>query len=63
MMLMPKSFSSKTSIMYGQTDFKPHEAQYKKLLAGVLVRLRQRAFGYLEKLEKGNCSTEELRNV
>ena len=42
---------------------KPHEAQYKKLLAGVLVRLRQRAFGYLEKLEKGNCSTEELAEM
>jgi hypothetical protein len=32
-------------------------------LAGVLVRLRQRAFGYLEKLEKGNCSTEELAEM
>jgi hypothetical protein len=42
---------------------KPGEAHYKKLLAGVLVCMRQRAFGYLDKLEKGNCTPEELAEI
>jgi hypothetical protein len=45
------------------TDSNLMRHSIKKLLAGVLVRLRQRAFGYLEKLEKGNCSTEELAEM
>ena len=39
---------------------KEDEAHYKKLLAGVLVEMQQRAFRYLEKLANGNVTSDEL---
>ena len=39
---------------------KDDEAHYKKLLAGVLVEMQQRAFRYLEKLDSGNVTSDEL---
>ena len=39
---------------------KKDEAHYKNLLAGVLVEMQQRAFGYLEKLDSGNATSDEL---
>ena len=39
---------------------KEGEAHYKKLLAGVLVEAQQRAFDYLEKLDNGNATSDEL---
>ena len=39
---------------------KENEAHYKRLLAGVLVTMQQRAFGFLRKLESGMVTSEEL---
>lgn len=39
---------------------KAEEAHYKKLLAGVLVTMQQRAFSYLEKLDSGKVTSAEL---
>jgi hypothetical protein len=39
---------------------KESEAHYKKLLAGILVTMQQRAFGYLGKLESGMVTSDEL---
>ena len=39
---------------------KSDTVDYKQVIAGVLVSLQAKAFAYLEKLEKGNCSHEEL---
>lgn len=36
---------------------------YKKLLAGVLVSLQQKAFAYLEELEDGNVPEERLKEI
>ena len=42
---------------------KEDEAHYKKLLAGVLVEMQQRAFDYLQKLEQENVSAEDLAEM
>lgn len=42
---------------------KAEEARYKKLLAGVLVSLQQRAFEYLKRLESPDVSSEELSEM
>lgn len=42
---------------------KTDEARYKKLLAGVLVEMQQRAFDYLLKLDSGNASAEDLAKM
>lgn len=42
---------------------KENEAHYKKLLAGILVTLQQRAFGYLRKLESKKVTPEELEEM
>ena len=39
---------------------KENEAHYKKLLAGILVTMQQRAFAYLRKLELAGVTAEEL---
>jgi len=39
---------------------KQDTVEYKQVIAGVLVRLQQKAFAYLRKLDEGNCSREEL---
>ena len=36
---------------------------YKKVLAGLLVTLQERAFAYLEELDMGNVSEERLREM
>ena len=36
---------------------------YKKLLAGVLVSLQAQAFAYLNRLDEGNCTEEELQEM
>ncbi len=36
---------------------------YKQVIAGVLVTLQQKAFGYLSELEKGGCSHEKLAEI
>ncbi len=36
---------------------------YKKVIGGLLFRLQEKAFGYLEKLEDGNLSDEELDEI
>lgn len=42
---------------------KENEARYKKLLAGILVGMQQRAFDYLQKLDSGNASAEDLAEM
>jgi hypothetical protein len=42
---------------------KEEEARYKTLLAGILVTMQERAFGYLEKLDAGNVDAEELAEM
>lgn len=42
---------------------KEEEAHYKKMLAGVLITMQQRAFGYLNKLESGEVQPEELAEM
>ena len=42
---------------------KSDTVDYKQVIAGVLVALQAKAFAYLEKLEKGNCSHEELVEI
>ena len=42
---------------------KDDEARYKQLLGGVLVKMQQRAFGYLDKLVSGQCSHNELQEM
>ncbi len=42
---------------------KQSEAHYKRLLAGVLVKMQQQAFSYLEKLDSGNPSEEDLAEM
>ena len=36
---------------------------YKKLLAGILVSLQSQAFAYLNRLDEGNCTEEELQEM
>lgn len=36
---------------------------YKQVIAGVLISLQSKAFGYLKKLEAGNCSHDELVEI
>ncbi len=36
---------------------------YKNVLAGILVKAQQQAFAYLERLDKGNCSPDELKEM
>lgn len=43
--------------------YKKDEAKYKKMLAGILVENQQVAFDYLEKLESGNYSSDDLDDV
>lgn len=42
---------------------KENEAKYKKLLAGVLVYMQSKAFGYLELLDSGRYTHDELIEV
>lgn len=42
---------------------KDEEARYKKLLAGVLINVQQRAFGYLRRLEAGELHRDELAEM
>ncbi len=42
---------------------KENEARYKKLLAGVLVKMQERAFRYMEKLESGDATTDDLSEM
>ncbi len=42
---------------------KNDEARYKQLLAGVLVKMQQRAFGYLQELTSGECSSDKLQEI
>jgi hypothetical protein len=42
---------------------KESEAHYKKLIAGVLVEMQQRAFRYLEKLDAENVTSDELAEM
>lgn len=44
-------------------SLKPTTTQWKQILAGVLVSLQAKAFGYLRKLEKGQPSREELDEI
>lgn len=44
-------------------SLKENEAHYKKLLAGVLVTLQQRAHAYLDRLESGETTSEELKEM
>ena len=43
--------------------YKENEAMYKKMLAGVLVSTQQKIFGYLDKLESGKYSNDELLEI
>lgn len=36
---------------------------YKKLLAGILVSLQEKAFAYLRRLDENNCTEEELQEM
>jgi len=36
---------------------------YKNVLAGILVKAQQQAFAYLERLDKGNCNPDELKEM
>ena len=42
---------------------KEEEAHYKKLLAGILVTMQERAFSYLEKLDSGKVTSDELEEM
>jgi hypothetical protein len=42
---------------------KDNETRYKKLLAGVLVKMQERAFRYMEKLESGDATTDDLSEM
>ena len=42
---------------------KENEARYKKLLAGILVTMQQRTHTYLDRLESGEASAEELAEM
>lgn len=42
---------------------KQEEAHYKKLLAGVLVAMQARAFAYLDTLESGKATSDELEEM
>ncbi len=42
---------------------KENEAYYKKLLAGMLVTMQERAFGYLKRLDTDDVSDEELSDM
>ena len=42
---------------------KDETVTYKKLLAGVLVTLQKKAFEYLELLDEGNYTTEQLEEI
>jgi hypothetical protein len=42
---------------------KEQEAHYKKLLAGMLVTMQRRAFAYLEKLDSGRVTSDELEEM
>src|SRR5690606_19379443 len=42
---------------------KENEAHYKKLLAGVLVTMQERAHDYLEKLDSGDFNSEYLNEM
>ncbi|WP_417352552.1 DUF4301 family protein [Flavobacterium alkalisoli] len=38
-------------------------ALYKKALAGILLELQEKVFGYLQKLEQDNSTKEEINNI
>lgn len=42
---------------------KPETVTYKQVIAGVLVTLQQKAFGYLRELEQGGCSHDKLVEI
>ncbi len=42
---------------------KPETVEYKQLIAGVLVTLQKRAFGYLRQLEAGEYNHEKLEEI
>ena len=42
---------------------KENESKYKKLLAGVLINLQQRAYGYVDLLKSGKYSTKDLEEI
>jgi len=50
---MPTSIFIKNIDNVVPDRLKENEAHYKKLLAGVLVKMQERAFRYMEKLEIG----------
>lgn len=42
---------------------KTNEAHYKKLLAGILITVQQRAFDYLKRLDSADVSSDELSEI
>lgn len=42
---------------------KDDTVRYKQLLAGILVGLQAKAFAYLDQLDKGNCTNDELQEM
>lgn len=42
---------------------KDDTVKYKQVIAGVLVTLQRRVFDYLNRLDQGNCSTDELKEM
>ena len=44
-------------------SFKEEVAKYKKVLAGVLLEIQERIFGYLKRLESDNISCDELIEI
>lgn len=42
---------------------KPDTVKYKKLLAGILVDKQKRAYAYLNMLDDGNCTPEQLEEM
>ncbi len=43
--------------------YKKDEANYKKMLAGILIEKQQKVFNYLSLLESDNCSINHLKEV
>lgn len=42
---------------------KADTVKYKQVIAGVLVKLQKQVFSYLQKLDAGNCSSAELKEM
>lgn len=43
--------------------FKEEVAKYKKVLAGILLKVQERAFSYLKMIDKGNCNETDLNEI